>query len=66
MCHIYIPSSLSLRVCVSLEITRPYSRSILYSLFLLSSFSDDEMCFGLVVLFFKAMMVFSLFSFQKG
>ena len=60
--------ALSLSLCVCLEITHPYSWSILYSLFLLSSFSDDEMCFGLVAsyIYEAMMMVFILFSFQKG
>ena len=64
--HIYIPSSRSLSVCVSLS----RSRTRIHRVFFIPSFYSllfpMMMCFGLFVLFFKAMMVFILFSFQKG
>ena len=65
--HTYIPSSRSLSLCVSLEITHPYSRRVFFiPSFVLSSFSDDDDVFWIIRPFFKAMMmVFILFSFQK-
>ena len=72
MYHIYVPSSRSLcvRVSLSLEITHPYSQRVFFiPSFVLSSFSDDDDdVFWIIRPFFKAMMmmVFILFSFQKG
>ena len=56
-------------VCLSLEITHPYSQRVFFiPSFVLSSFSDDDDdVFWIIRPFFKAMMmVFILFSFQKG
>ena len=61
--------ALSVCVCLSLEITHPYSQRVFFiPSFVLSSFSDDDdVCFGLFVLFLRRdEMVFILFSFQKG
>ena len=68
--HIYIPSSLSLSLslCVCVSLSR--SRTRIHRVFFIPSFYSllfpMMMCFGLFVLFYKAMMVFILFSFQKG
>ena len=67
LCATYIYQVLSLCVCVSLS----RSRARIHGVFFIPSFCallfpTMMICFGLVVLFFKAMMVFSLFSFQKG
>ena len=54
---------------LSLEITHPYSQRVFFiPSFVLSSFSDDDDdVFWIIRPFFKAMMmVFILFSFQKG
>ena len=60
--------ALSVCVCLSLEITHPYSQRVFFiPSFVLSSFSDDDDVFWIIRPFFKAMMmVFILFSFQKG
>ena len=70
----YMYQVLALCVCacvsLSLEITHPYSQRVFFiPSFVLSSFSDDDDddVFWIIRPFFKAMMmVFILFSFQKG
>jgi len=68
---VYQVLALSVCACVSLslEITHPYSQRVFFiPSFVLSSFSDDDDdVFWIIRPFFKAMMmVFILFSFQKG
>ena len=67
--YMYQVLALSVCVCLSLAITHPYSQRVFFiPSFVLSSFSDDDdVCFGLFVLFLRRdEMVFILFSFQKG
>ncbi len=64
-----LPLSVCMCVSLSLEITHPYSQRVFFiPSFVLSSFSDDDDdVFWIIRPFFKAMMmVFILFSFQKG